>query len=512
MNLALAGKASASSVISGYPIHQIPHLNDGKLGNNNSWISSESGGGWAQIEFPQTVEMCKIVWARDRTGVCQDRLAVGYRIEVSDDGQKWTRVGDEHGRQTAGVFVGAIRRDASPGYLMESIPLPFGTCRPSDIAFGDEGTMYAIAMTEGQIWRTRTPPPAIPTASTGSAYATGLYHPIGLAIVDGRLYVAQKPEITELIDRDGDGTVDQYRTVATGWGLSTGWHEYTFGLGVDPQKNLWFNLNTGYFWTNPGYVNPGRWRGSVMRVSHASEKLEVIAKGCRVPNGICQGPDGNMFYTDNQGDWIQSCKLAAIMPQRFYGHPETKEDALPSNTYPDGRSAIWFPYDRSRSTSGPVCDFTQGAFGPFAGQIFVGDVGYGANPGIMRVALEKVNGEYQGACFRFVDGQPAGMRADEVRSRSAVVYGVAGQRTNPHGLYGQAAAGDRERTDPAGRRRVRHAIDEAAWRRTCRSPRSSSASSSTIICTPATMVHRRRTNGRLKCKTPSCRPTAHRSR
>jgi hypothetical protein len=40
--------------------------------------------------------------------------------------------------------------------------------------------------------------------------------------------------------------------------------------------------------------------------------------------------------------------------------------------------------------------------------MFVGDVGYGANAGIMRIALEKVDGEYQGACFRFVDGQPLG--------------------------------------------------------------------------------------------------------
>ncbi len=66
------------------------------------------------------------------------------------------------------------------------------------------------------------------------------------------------------------------------------------------------------------------------------------------------------------------------------------------------------PYERSRSTGGPVCDETGGKFGPFADQLFVGDVGYGANPGIMRVALEKVDGEYQGACFRFVDNQPHG--------------------------------------------------------------------------------------------------------
>ena len=43
--------------------------------------------------------MSKIVWARDRTGVCQDRLAIGYRIEISDDGQKWLRAGD--GRRAA---------------------------------------------------------------------------------------------------------------------------------------------------------------------------------------------------------------------------------------------------------------------------------------------------------------------------------------------------------------------------------------------------------------------------
>ena len=66
------------------------------------------------------------------------------------------------------------------------------------------------------------------------------------------------------------------------------------------------------------------------------------------------------------------------------------------------------PYERLRSTGGPVCDETGGKFGPFADQLFLGDVGYGANPGIMRVALEKVDGEYQGACFRFVDNQPHG--------------------------------------------------------------------------------------------------------
>lgn len=410
INLALGGKATASSTIAGYAIHQAKHLNDGKLGNGNSWISAEKNSGWAQIEFLEPVEMRKVVWARDRTGTCRDRLPAKYRIEISDNGKEWVKIADESGRAPASLFAaGNIEKNASPGYEMESIPLPFPGCRPSDIAFSADGaTMYAIAMTEGQIWRTRTPPVGHPKQVRWQRFASGLYHPIGLAVVGERLFVAQKPEITELVDHDGDGIVDHYRTVATGWGLSTGWHEYCFGLVADRQNNLWFALNTGFFWTNPGYVNPGRWRGSVMRVSTETERLEEMAKGCRVPNGICMGAGDDLFFTDNQGDWIQSCKLAHVAKGRFYGHPETKEDALPSDRYPDGRSAVWFPYHRMRSISGPVHDATQGKFGPFANQMFVGDVGYGANAGIMRVALERIDGEYQGACFPFVDNQPLG--------------------------------------------------------------------------------------------------------
>lgn len=407
-NLALNGRATASSVIPGYSIHQIAHLNDGHVGNDHSWISNERGSGWAQIELPQPVEIERVVWARDQTGVCRDRLAINYRIEISDDGHHWTSVSDDEGRQAPVAFAGKQTFASLPGYEMESIPLPFPGCRPSDIAFATDGRMYLIAMTEGQVWRANVPPVGEPGRVRWQRFATGLNQPIGLAIVDGRLYVAQKPEITELIDRDRDGATDHYRTVATGWGLSTGWHEYCFGLCADPQQNLWFTLNTGYFWTNPGYVNPGKWRGSVMRVSTQTERCEVVAKGCRVPNGIALGPDDDVFFTDNQGDWIQSCKLAHVVFGRFYGHPEYREDALPSGEYPDGRSAIWFPYERLKSSSGPVYDSTAGKFGPFAGQMFVGDVGYGANSGIMRVALEKVDDEYQGACFPFLEDQPFG--------------------------------------------------------------------------------------------------------
>ena len=69
--------------------------------------------------------------------------------------------------------------------------------------------------------------------------------------------------------------------------------------------------------------------------------------------------------------------------------------------------AIWFPYGRmGQSIAEPKWDLTGGKFGPFTGQIFIGDQ---TKSTVMRVALEKVNGVYQGACFPFRSGFQCGV-------------------------------------------------------------------------------------------------------
>ena len=90
--------ATASSNLPGYPIHQIKHLNDGVFGNSNSWISNESGKGWAQIELPEPSLITSIEWSRDRQGKYTDRVATGYRFEVSLDGQQWQVVASSDDR------------------------------------------------------------------------------------------------------------------------------------------------------------------------------------------------------------------------------------------------------------------------------------------------------------------------------------------------------------------------------------------------------------------------------
>ncbi len=102
-DLALASNgavASASSVYPGNEFHKINHLNDGRLGNEYSWISQTRGTGWAQIDLGKTQRISRVVWSRDGAEIARfdDRLPTAYRIEVSLDGKTWKTVSTEAGR------------------------------------------------------------------------------------------------------------------------------------------------------------------------------------------------------------------------------------------------------------------------------------------------------------------------------------------------------------------------------------------------------------------------------
>ena len=98
--------------------------------------------------------------------------------------------------------------------------------------------------------------------------------------------------------------------------------------------------------------------------------------------------------------------------------------------------AVWFPHTiLGISTSAILVDSTHGTFGPFAGQLFVGDQGQSK---IMRVALEKVNGVYQGAVFPFREGFMSGVFR-QVWGKDGSMY--VGQTSRGWGATGRAQYG-----------------------------------------------------------------------
>ncbi len=94
-NLALAERgavAGASSLLPGYAIHQVEHLNDGRYGNDHSWIAATSGPEWVQIELPEAAAVARVIITRDRTGKYRDRIPEVYDVLVSQDGRDWQPV------------------------------------------------------------------------------------------------------------------------------------------------------------------------------------------------------------------------------------------------------------------------------------------------------------------------------------------------------------------------------------------------------------------------------------
>jgi hypothetical protein len=94
-NVALASSGAKVTASGTYPnsdLHKLEHVNDGRYGNEWSWISNEIGKGWVKIELPEAMEIDRVVWGRDRNQKFRDRLATRYNIEVAEKPGEWKLV------------------------------------------------------------------------------------------------------------------------------------------------------------------------------------------------------------------------------------------------------------------------------------------------------------------------------------------------------------------------------------------------------------------------------------
>lgn len=101
-NVAPDGSPSASGTLPGYAIHQLAHINDGKTGNDHSWISDTPGSGWVRIDLPAATRIERVIWSRSRDGGHRDRLPTHYRIEAATAEDTWVTVASSADREPYG--------------------------------------------------------------------------------------------------------------------------------------------------------------------------------------------------------------------------------------------------------------------------------------------------------------------------------------------------------------------------------------------------------------------------
>lgn len=327
--------------------------------------------------------------------------------------------------------------------------LALSQARPEDfkpkvagLAFLPDGRLLVSTWDpEGAVWILDGVASGDPARITKKRFAAGLAEPLGLCVVGQRVFVCQKQEITELIDKDGDEVADEYRCVSSDFEVSPNFHEFTFGLVAKDgwlHANLAIAIDPGGKSTDPQV--PGR--GRSIRVHMDTGEVQTVAHGLRTPNGIGPGPDGSILLTDNQGDWLPSSKLLRLRDGAFYGSRAVLREAAAN--LPVDPPVAWLPQNEiGNSPSQPA--LLPESFGPYAGHVVHGDVTHG---GLKRDVVDVVDGVWQACVFRFTQGLEAGSNRVVVGPDGALYVGGIGSTGNwgqegklRHGLQRLAYAG-----------------------------------------------------------------------
>lgn len=278
----------------------------------------------------------------------------------------------------------------------------------------------AVGTRHGEIYLINGIDAAKPTPSY-HLFASGMDEIFGLTWKDNAFLVTQSCELTRVSDSNGDGVADRFDTISDAWGYAS-YHEYAFGSRPDAEGNQFVALGL-----SESYYSHALNRGFIMKVA-ADGKTTAFASGLRSPGGIGFDEHGSLFYIESQGPWNCSCSLKAVPQNSFHGHPASfnwyqySPELGPVPEMPKSGSrimseqdrvkqlvpyAVIFPYIRmGRSVTAFSVNTTQGKFGPFENQMFLGDYTQSI---LMRATTEQVNGIWQGACYPFREGLSTGI-------------------------------------------------------------------------------------------------------
>ena len=280
-----------------------------------------------------------------------------------------------------------VRAAAFPiSYLLAPIPHPAPVTGLDFLPNGD----LALCTALGEVFIVSQL--ASPTnAPVWRRFARGLMEPGGLRVFSGEIFVAQKCELTRLRDTDGDGAADLFECVSQGWGFNGNGRQFAVGPVADKEGRFHVFLDgRGSRWEVP-------FRGWDARFSRAGKDFEGWASGFRSPGGSGTF-GGEVFMTDNAGPWVPAAKLIHVQESKFQGHPATQP--APQEQFKEPKEfappAVWFPSRLAKQVAG--FSVAPESWGAFAGQLLVAD----GEGGLLRVSLEQVNGEWQGAAWPLV--------------------------------------------------------------------------------------------------------------
>jgi mono/diheme cytochrome c family protein len=303
------------------------------------------------------------------------------------------------------------------------------------LALAKDGTLVVGTRTAG-VWRL--------VDGEWRLFAEGLFDSLGVVVEDDRgltVVAGQKPELTRISDTNGDGIADKYETLFDAHSFHGNYHTYMHGPVRGRDGSYYFGLNLAHDGSRTTYNAGGEYMGTwggfsgwAIRV-RPNGKFELFANGLRSPASLGVDPAGRLWYADNQGEYVGTSKLFVLEQDQFYGHPSGLVD-LPGMT-PDSpeigwgqwagrreREVILFPHNRVANSPGNPAWVTRSDFGPYKGQMLIGDQ---TQSNLLRVQLQKVGSVEQGSVMPFFAGLESGVMRPLFLRDGSLLLGQTGR-------------------------------------------------------------------------------------
>ena len=236
-------------------------------------------------------------------------------------------------------------------------------------------------------------------------FATGLNQPLGLVVVNDAIYVNGRDQITRLHDGNKDGHADHYENFNNAVMAGTNFHAFNLNLEVDAQGRFLWARSTPWPTGNPGDSSDAHeitpHDGVLFRLSTDGRQLEILARGLRNPNGLSIGPRGEIYVSDNEGNWVPTSKVTRIVEGAFHGFVPSAHRASPVGGWTPSddwvKPLVWTPHAGPGSDNSPSqARVIASPAWPEAlqGNLLLGSYGRGT---LSLLLMEEVEGQPQAA-------------------------------------------------------------------------------------------------------------------
>ncbi len=323
-----------------------------------------------------------VLWTGARSQLNQFRNMLEGPIEmpsVEESTEQWTRSVQTRGTVAPDTSAFVVDELSLP------MPNPWGrNVRVADVGFFSDGRA-AVVTFSGDVWLVSGIDQSLEELRW-ARYASGLYEPLSISVVDDQIYVYGREGIVQLRDLDGDGEADYYENFSNEIIQSMETREWPLGMVPAPDGGFFLSMGGALNAGPPSPVSQqsvegfrvgSQHAGTVTKVSADGDSIRVYADGFREPYIGARPSQGFLTASDQQGNFVPSTPIYAVQEGEYYGVPATTQRStplpepdqpltwIPHQVDPSGAGQLWVDSDQMGPINDELMHFSYSRPGPF---------------------------------------------------------------------------------------------------------------------------------------------------